>query len=279
MRAEGLSSRPLKHFLVSRPAKFRSANVEAAATVQSMALEHDVRHVLVDLPRGFEALLRQCSSPRGALDSAVRMGLLRWSESVVRAYEPIVSCAYRLAREGVKVVCYLEAEELERERGLAARIAQLVLRASIKRVDDRDLEDWLQALDEYGSGGRRLADRVVDLLRAIEGSTAIILTGLEGLWLAREMRGKGFEVAVRVVGTPYLRSPLEVMIIKRSRGELTADELRGLISEYVDYVRNYVLKYEDLEEAHKKWALERAPWLRELLPFEGLSEESYGLNL
>jgi len=279
MRAEGLSSRPLKHFLVSRPAKFRSANVEAAATVQSMALEHDVRHVLVDLPRGFEALLRQCSSPRGALDSAVRMGLLRWSESVVRAYEPIVSCAYRLAREGVKVVCYLEAEELERERGLAARIAQLVLRASIKRVDDRDLEDWLQALDEYGSGGRRLADRVVDLLRAIEGSTAIILTGLEGLWLAREMRGRGLEVAVRVVGTPYLRSPLEVMIIKRSRGELTADELRGLISEYVDYVRNYVLKYEDLEEAHKKWALERAPWLRELLPFEGLSEESYGLNL
>jgi len=271
--------RPSKHFLVSRPAKFRSANVEAVATVQSIALKHDVRQVLVDLPRGFEALLRQCPSPRSALDSAVRVGLLRWPESIVRAYEPIVSCAYRLAREGVKVMCYLEAKELEREREVAARVAQLVLRASIKRVDDRDLQDWLQALDEYRGGAWLMVDRVVDMLRAIEGSTAIILTGLEGLWLAKEMRSRGLEVAVRVVGTPYLRSPLEVMIIKRSRGELAADELRELIGDYVDYVRNYVLKYEDLEEAHKKWALEKAPWLRELLPFEGLSEESYGLNL
>ena len=265
--------RPSKHFLVSRPAKFRSANVEAAAMVRSIALKHDVRHVLVDLPRGFEALLRQCPSPRSALDSAVRVGLLRWPESIVRAYEPIVSCAYRLAGEGVKVMCYLEAEELERERGLAARVAQLVLRASIKRVDDRDLRDWLQVLDEYGSGGQRLVDRVVSLFRAIEDSTAIILTGLEGLWLAREMRSKGFDVAVRVVGTPYLRSPLEVMVIKRSRGELTADELRKLIGDYVNYVRNYVLKYEGLEEAHKRWALERAPWLENLSTFKGLSGE------
>jgi len=273
MCVQGLSSRSSKHFLVSRPAKFRSANVKAATTVQSIVLEHDVRHVLVDLPRGFEALLRQCPSPRNALDSAVKVGLLRWPESVVRACEPIVSCAYRLAREGVKVVCYLEAEELERERELAGRVAQLVLRASIKKVDDRDLEDWLQALDEYGGGAWLSVDRVVDMLRAIEGSTAIILTGLEGLWLAKEMRSRGLEVAVKVVGTPYLRSPLEVMIIKRSRGELTVDELRELISDYVDYVRNYVLRHEDLEKAHKKWALERAPWLKDLLSLEELSEE------
>jgi hypothetical protein len=33
----------------------------------------------------------------------------------------------------------------------------------------------------------------------------------------------------------------------------------------VDYVRNYVLRCEDLEEAHRRWALDKAPWLRSLL--------------
>jgi len=60
-------------------------------------------------------------------------------------------------------------------------VAQLVLRASIKRVDDRDVKEWLQVLDEYMGGGRWRADGVVELLRADEGSTAIILAGLEGL--------------------------------------------------------------------------------------------------
>ena len=41
----------------------------------------------------------------------------------------------------------------------------------------------------------------------------------------------------------------------------------------MDYVRNYVLRHEDLEEAHKKWTLERAPWLKDLLSLEELSEE------
>ncbi len=273
MRAREGPSRSRRHFLVSRPAKFRSANVEAAMTVRSIALEYDVEYVLVDLPKGFEGLLRQCPSPRSALDSAVRMGLLRWSESMVRAYEPVASCVDRLVREGVRVVCYLEAEELERERGLAARVAQLALRASIKKIDDRDIRDWLQVLDEYRGGAQRTVDRMVDLLRAIEGSAAIVLTGLEGLWLAKELRSRGLEIVVRVVGVPYLRSPLEVMIIKHSRGELTTDELRRLVSDYVDYVRNYVLRYEDLEEAHKRWALEKAPWLRDFMPFEGPGEE------
>ncbi|NHW44401.1 MAG: hypothetical protein HA491_01480 [Candidatus Verstraetearchaeota archaeon] len=102
-------------------------------------------------------------------------------------------------------------------------------------------------------------------MNVAEGSRAIILAGLEGLWLAKELRNRGCEVAVRVVGVPYLRSPLEVMIIKRSRGELALDELRTLISDHVDYVRNYVLRYEDLEEAHRRWALDKAPWLRSLL--------------
>jgi hypothetical protein len=80
--------------LVARPAKFRSANVEAALAIRSIALEHDVERVLADLPQGFEAILRRCADPREALDLAVKMGLLRWPE-------------------GVKVLCYLEAEELE----------------------------------------------------------------------------------------------------------------------------------------------------------------------
>lgn len=238
----------------------------AALALQSITLSRDVKCVLADLPQGFEVLLKRYEKAEDALSMAVKLGLLYWSESMIRAYEPIASCLSRMMREGVKVACYLEPSELERERELAIKVSRLVLRASIKRIDDRDLKDWIQVLNEYMFVDRKVSNHLISILKNIEGHNAAVLTGLEGFQYAEKLRGQGLSVKVEAVGLPYLRSPLEVMVLKHSRGKLTADELRVLVEEYVDYIRNYVVKYESLEEAHEKWSCDKASWLKSLFP-------------
>ncbi|MDH5816658.1 MAG: hypothetical protein QE164_07775 [Candidatus Nezhaarchaeota archaeon] len=260
-----MSVNPHELFIIVRPSKFKSANVMAALTLRSVALSRGVELVLTDLPQGFEVLLKRYERAEEALKMAVKLGLLYWSEGVTKAYEPIVSCLSRLMRENVKVMCYLDPSDLERERELAFKVSRLVLRASIKKIDDRDIKEWVQVLDEYALGNRRISNSLIDKLKCVKERNVAVLAGLEGFHYAKRLKDEGLSVKVEAVGLPYLRSPLEVMILKHSRGELTADELKALINEYVEYIRNYVIRYESLEEAHEKWSYNKAPWLKSLL--------------
>ncbi|MEM2535301.1 MAG: hypothetical protein QXD12_05795, partial [Candidatus Nezhaarchaeales archaeon] len=182
--------------IIVRPSKFRSANVMAALTLQSIALSQDVKCVLADLPQGFEAFLKQYEKVEEALKMAIKLGLLYWPESIVKAYEPIVSCLSRLMRENVRVVCYLDSSDLERERRLAFKISRLVLRALIKRVDNHDLSEWVQVLNEYAFGGRMTFNRLIYELEGINEPTVAILAGLEGFQYARKLESKQLNVRV-----------------------------------------------------------------------------------
>lgn len=252
-------------FVIARPSKFKRANLMASLALRTITLSRDVKCVLTDLPRGFEVILKQCEKSEDAIDMALKLGLLYWPEGVIRAYEPMVSCLNLLIKEGVKVVCYLNPPQLKKERELAFKVSRLVLRASIKEVDERDLKEWVQVLNEYILDGEETFNCLIDSLKKIDSLNVAVLTGLEGFQYAKRLKDLGLNVKIEAVGLPYLRSPLEVMILKHSRGELTADELRVLVKEYVDYVRNYVVRCESLEEAHEKWSYNKAPWLKSLL--------------
>ncbi|MEM0217572.1 MAG: hypothetical protein QXM73_02325 [Candidatus Nezhaarchaeales archaeon] len=251
--------------IIIRPSKFKSANVMVALALRSKALSQEVEYVLADLPHGFEVLLRHYVKAEDALKMAVKLGLLHWSGSMIETYEPIVSCLSRLTKENVRVICYLDPSDLRRERELAFKVLKLVLRASVKKIDDKDVEEWVQVLNEYASGDLRTFDRLIHELKNVGERNVIILAGLEGFHYAKRLEDEGLRVKVEAVGLPYLRSPLEVIILKHSRRELTADELRILLNEYVGYIRNYVVRCESLEEAHRKWSYDKAPWLKSLI--------------
>lgn len=248
--------------MLIRPSKLRCANVMAAASLHSLVISYDLKCVLVDMPRGFEILLHQFEETEDALREATKLGLLYCSESIARAYEPLISCLIRLARDNVKIICYLDPSAVKKGRDLAMRTLRLVLRASIKKLSAEDLEEWLQLLSEYNLHSLELFNNMVDHLAMIKAQKAVILTGLEGFEYAGLLRREGLRVKVKTAGLPYLRSPLEVMCKRYLQGSLTIDELKHLINEYVDYIKNYVLKYENIDEAHKAWSEKKAPWLR-----------------
>lgn len=261
-------SNPRELFLIIRPSKFGYSNSMAALILRSTVMSHDIKYVLADLPQGFETILKRYEEAEEALSAAVRYGLLFYSESIMRAYKPMISCLSKLIREGIKVVCYLNLADLERERELAIEVSKLVLRASVKKLDDHEIKEWLRILEEYRTECKKASDSLLEILNVTDASKIAILTGLEGFQLAEVFRMRGFEVRVRATGLPYVRNPLEVMALKYERGELNVDELRRLVNDYVDYIKNYVVKYETFEEAHIVWSCRKAPWLKSLFPRE-----------
>ncbi|MEM4576322.1 MAG: hypothetical protein QW701_02525 [Candidatus Nezhaarchaeales archaeon] len=263
-----MASNTQELFLVLRPSKFGYSNSMAALILYSTVISYDIKYVLADLPQGFEAILKRYEEAREALSAAVRYGLLFYSESIMRACEPMISCLSKLIKRGVKVVCYLNLADLERERELAVEVSRLVLRASVKKLDDYEIREWLRILSEYSTECKKTADSLLEILSVTDASRMAVLTGLEGFQLVEILKKRGLEVKVRAAGLPYVRSPLEVMVLKYERGELSVDELKCLVNDYVDYIKNYVVRYETLEEAHIAWSCKKAPWLKSLFQHE-----------
>ncbi|MHC1627339.1 MAG: hypothetical protein ACXQTI_00690, partial [Candidatus Nezhaarchaeales archaeon] len=211
--------------MLIRPSKLRYANVMAAANLYSLVIGYDLKLILVDMPRGFEVFLHQFEGADEALREAMKLGLLYCSESMTKSLEPLVSCLIRLLKSGIKVVCYLNFNTVKKGHELAVRASSLVLRASIKKLSDEDLDEWLQLLREYNLYSLKLFDDVINQLAIIKNQRVIMLMGLEGFDHARLLRREGFRIKVKTTGLPYLRNPLEVMCIRYWQGKLTDDEL------------------------------------------------------
>lgn len=256
--------------LLIRPSRLRSANAVTALNLYSLSLSLSVKCVLVDMPKGFEALLSYYDEPSKILESAMRLSLLPPSQSMARAYEPIVQCLMKLLREDVKITCYVNLEAVKDDYNLALRISTLTLRASIKKPSDEDLQHWLQLLEEKyylqsKTSLEMMVNNILNCLSKIEDEVVIVLSGLEGFDIAKLLRKNNIKVTVKAYGLPYLRPPIEVMHIKYARGKLSMSELKKLIEEHVDYVRSYVLRYENLDKAHEAWSMSKAPWLKDFL--------------
>ncbi|MEM4699768.1 MAG: hypothetical protein QXT74_02300 [Candidatus Nezhaarchaeales archaeon] len=271
MQRRGGCSQRAELVVVARPRGLRGAALRAAAALYAEAIVRRPRALLLDLPRGLEAFIKLGLPAEGVLERGVQSALLPSSPSVLSSIGPVVSAAVRLAREvGVEVVCYAEAAELAEERRLASEAARLTLRASIRGLRDADLAEWMDLLEGYVEHGSRSMGRAVDAvaLAALQAGSSLCLAGMEGWELAKRLRRLGVEAELRVVGLPYLYTPLEVASRLKLMGRLGPRELRALVEEHIEYIRNYVMRCRDLDEAYEEWLRSKAPWLLSFSPLQ-----------
>lgn len=251
--------------LIFRPRGLRSANRAASIALYSAALSYGSDLVVADLPEGMEPLLMwPGASPSSILEAAVELGWLPNSQSTLRVLEPLIEGLVSVRRSlGVEVRCYVPPTLFKEHYELQVEVPRLLLRASIRGLTDRDLDEWLDLVDRGGELSRRYlssaAERVAEL--SSRRRRPICLAGLEAWELAKRLRVSGMRVELRSTGLPYLFTPLEVASLLASRGMLTRDLLRQLILEHLEYVKQYVMKYEDLDQAHDAWTHDKAPWI------------------
>ncbi|RLF16547.1 MAG: hypothetical protein DRJ97_00655 [Thermoprotei archaeon] len=265
--------------LVFRPRGLRSANRLASLTLYSAALSLGSDLLIVDLPEGMESLLRwPHASPSSVLEAAVELGWLPQSSSTLRVLEPLIEGLLNVNRDlKVEIKCYVDSSLFKEDVKLQSEVPRLLLRASIKGLSPSDLEEWLDLIHRRNELGRASLNTVTEKVAelAVKRRRPICLSGLEAWELAKRLRSSGIKVRLESVGLPYLRSPMEVMHLLASRGQLSLEELRSLIKEQLDYVKRYVMRYGDLDEAHIKWTRDKAPWLAGFSSISELVGESF----
>lgn len=249
--------------LVLRPRRFRSANRKAALSLFSTSLAVSSDLLLIDLPEGMEALLA-LNEPSRIFKVAIERGLLPLNEPLLYSLEPIVEGVLKIRRHlPLRVKCFLEPSLIKEELEVYGEVLKLLFRASIKKFSPLDFKDWLDFLDKYRSSSQKWLQPIANKLAALtsQAERPVGLVGLEAWSLVKLLEGLGLKVKLISAGLPYLKTPLEIMEALQSKGVLTRSLTEGLVMEFLNYVKNFVMKMESLDEAHEAWTLTKAPWL------------------
>ena len=247
--------------LLARPLKLEKANIAAATSLWSLAMLYDIEVVIADLPMRMEKLLSEINDPEELMRRAVELGLIPASQSFIRPYRPILKSLCDLIKSGVDVKCCLASNAIKDQYEVGVKALRLMLKASIRGVDNIDLNEWLKLLEDNKlQVSRRISD-IVNAISRAGNRRVIALTGLEGIEVSRTLKKMGLSVKMHIVGLPYLYTPIEVMYKRYSQGSIKPSELKKLIEEHINYIKNYVLRHDNLDEAHQAWSMDKAPWL------------------
>jgi len=91
----------------------------------------------------------------------------------------------------------------------------------------------------------------------------VCVSGVKGGSVFKQLRNSGHDAQLEYIDLPYYFTPLQILRNKiglEARGKvLTEDRMEGLIREHVGYVREYILKSSDLDEAYLRWIARYGP--------------------
>jgi hypothetical protein len=232
--------------------------------VRSLGEQLGVDALFLDLPRSLEAIIRGLEegdmSYEEALREMERRRLLPEPiNSWIYTHEPLIRGLPRLRYgENFKIYCYKDTKALFHLAKIATDIACLTLRCSVTgRVD---VEEWMELLREAAhERWDALEDEVFYISKRAVGARSICLSGIDGRSLAERLRVEGFKVELRSVEDTYYYTPLEILEGLLERGGAGEEEVERLVKCQVEYIRDYVVRSRNRDEAYYRWRHDKIP--------------------
>ena len=160
-------------------------------------------------------------------------------------------------RKRLEIVCYRDSTYEEKSAETAVKISTLTFNvASTGRID---LEAWRELLESEllaeAEAFERETSFTVDVVE--DYSDTVFISGVKGGPILKRLRSAGYDAQLEYIDLPYYFTPLQILrneIGLESRGKLlTEDRMEELIRGHVGYVREYILKSSDLDEAYLRW--------------------------
>lgn len=167
----------------------------------------------------------------------------------------------KLRRPGLEIICYRKNDLENLSTEIAEEIATLILRTSIS--GRANVREWRNIISRIVNDVASLADNECNYIlrtwmESYCGRKTICLVDYPARRLLRRARELGIKAALRCIFTPYIFTPLEVLIrefiIASKRGVNIDDEkIEKLVKMHVDFIRNYILLSDCYDEAYFKW--------------------------
>lgn len=183
--------------------------------------------------------------------------------------EPVGSWAYtaepilrsltelRYQRPLLKIHCYRDVFYDGLSAKIAGEIAALTLRTAITgRVN---VERWREIVREGVEYKRDALREEANFIHRKASARSICTSGLDGESLKKHLMEEGEEVRLTNVEEFYCLTPLETLEVRLAEGDPPDEEVKRLVKDHVEYIRNYILMGENRDQAYYRWVSGRKP--------------------
>ncbi len=218
--------------------------------------------ILMDVPQEMQHIVDRARSgfDPAWTEEAVGQLLGTLSGSWLYRNGPLLECLSLVDGPLTPVICVgdMQGEMMTLEDKMS--ISLLEYRSLSTRIS---IPEWrssiAQSCSNTGKAIRRLADRVLSILRA--GGKWLCLAGVQARMLDQMLTWEGHNCETILLGRPYLGTPLEALGAELSEGNPTDDRVAYLVRLHLEFIRDYVMVSESVDEAYDRW-LREGQWAK-----------------
>lgn len=171
--------------------------------------------------------------------------------------QPLLEAIRGISSRDVRVRCYLEDKYFGEALKFPVTISLLTLNVSL--TGKIDAKKWIDALRSYTNAQMGFIEHASrNLLENLsKRGRNLAIFGLEGRHIWSKI--KGFVDADLIyIGLPYYYTPIEVLMHKlQYKDSVSEEEIKYWVNCHLDYIRNYVLVTENVDEAYEKWVRDK----------------------
>lgn len=219
--------------------------------------------ILIPIPRTLQRLIEEyvLGAPYGLFVEKLRASklisepLAPWTHIT----EPLLRALREMKhkRKRLEIFCYRDSTYEEKSAETAVKISTLTL--NVASTGKIDIDAWRKLLESEllleGEAFEREIGFTVDVVK--DYSDTVFVSGVKGGPIFKQLRSAGYDAQLEYIDLPHHFTPLQILrneIRLESRGKLlTEDRMEELIRGHVGYVREYILKSGDLDEAYLRW--------------------------
>lgn len=229
--------------------------------------------LFLNFPQNLENLIVELSNGKLTLEDFIdivkeRKMLPEPVGSWIYVVEPILKSLRELKqlKPNMEIFCYRDVEYSRISMQIASEIAILTLRTSI--TGKVNVKEWKSLLIK-GIGYRWKALKVeADFIHERTSHYSICTSDLYGELLKQSLERKGEEVDLVNVEEFYHPTPLEILEERLMKEDVLDEEVGKLIGEHLEYVRDYILKGKNRDQAYYRWAYNKVPLIRQRISLE-----------
>jgi hypothetical protein len=239
--------------------KLRRSFMKAASRLQ----QAKYNAVLIPIPRTLQTFIEEyfLGAPYELFVEKLRRSKLI-SEPVApwtHIIEPLLRALREMKHKQrlLEIFCYGDSTYEEKSAQTAVKIS--ILTFNLASTGKTDLNAWRKALESelLAEAGAFESETsfAVDVIKDYPDTACV--SGVKGGPIFKRLRSTGLDAQLEYIDLPYYFTPLQILrneILLESKGRLlTEDRMEELILEHVGYVREYILKSGDLDEAYLRW--------------------------
>ena len=245
--------------------KLRKSFMKAASYLE----ETKCNAILIPIPRTIQRFIEEYAL--GApyelfVEKLRRLKLISeplgpWTRMIEPLLRALREMKHKLKR--LEIFCYADPTYEERSAQTAVRISTLTF--NVASTGKIDLDAWRELLASEllmkAEAFERETSFAVDIVE--DYSDTVFVSGVKGGSIYKRLRSSGHDAQLEYIDLPYYFTPLQILRneieLERKRKVLTEDRMEELIREHIGYVREYILKSSDLDEAYLRWTARYRP--------------------